>query len=168
VNIVGGKAGAVGLDQESANLTALILDFGKDNGHVGDGSGGDQSFSPLRMYSSPTLRAVVVMAPGLEPAPGSVGRSSPVFRRWRERKPGVLLLVGAEGVDGVHDQAGLHADKAAEAGVAAFQLLHHQAVFDVGHAGAAVAFEVGAEEAQFAHDGDQLARKTLRAKSTPR
>jgi hypothetical protein len=117
------------------------------------------------MYSSPTLRAVVVMAPGLEPAPGSVRPKQPSFSPLARREPGVLLLVGAEGVDGVHHQAGLHADKAAEAGVAAFQLLHHQAVLDVGHAGAAVALEVGAEEAQLAHDGDQFARKALGAEA---
>ena len=59
----------------------------------------------------------------------------------------------------------MHADKAAESGVAAFQLLHHQAVLDVGHAGAAVAIEVCAVKAKFAHDGDQLARKTLGAEA---
>ncbi len=52
---------------------------------------------------------------------------------------------------GYMHERGLHADEAAKAGVAAFQFLHHQAVFHVGHAGAAVALEVGAEEAELAH-----------------
>ena len=118
-------------------------------------------FSPLRMYSSPDLRARVVMPPGLEPKPGSVRPKQPNFSSAGERgEPGVLLLVGAEGVDGVHDKRRLHADKAAQAGVAAFELLHDEAVLDVGHAGAAVALEGGAEEAQFAHEGDELARES--------
>ena len=41
VNIVGGEAGAVGLDQEATDLAAFVLIFSEDNGHVGDGSGGD-------------------------------------------------------------------------------------------------------------------------------
>src|ERR1700691_523644 len=36
-------------------------------------------FSPLRMYSSPDLRAVVVMPPGLDPKPGSVRPKQPSF-----------------------------------------------------------------------------------------
>ncbi len=59
----------------------------------------------------------------------------------------------------------LHADKAAKAGVAALELLHHEAVFHVGHAGAAIALEVGAEEAKLAHDGDKFARKALCSKA---
>jgi hypothetical protein len=38
-----------------------------------------QSFSPFKMYSSPTLRAVVVMASGFDPAPGSVRPKQPSF-----------------------------------------------------------------------------------------
>ena len=59
----------------------------------------------------------------------------------------------------------MHADKTAQAGVAALQLLHHQAVLDVGHSGAAVALEVGAEEAQLAHRRDQFARETAFAEA---
>ena len=72
------------------------------------------------------------------------------------REPLVLLRGGAEGVDGVHHQRALHRDEAAQAGVAALQLLHHLPVGDVGHAGAAVAGEIGAEEAEFAQLGHQV------------
>jgi hypothetical protein len=75
------------------------------------------------------------------------------------------LFGRAEGVDGVHNQRGLHADKAAKARVAAFQLLHYQAVFHVGHAGAAVALEIGAEEAQLAHHGNKFAGETALAEA---
>ena len=44
VDIVGGKAGAIGLDKKSANPAAFILNLGKDNGHIGDGSRGDPHF----------------------------------------------------------------------------------------------------------------------------
>ena len=66
---------------------------------------------------------------------------------------------------GYMHQRGLHADEAAKAGVAAFQFLHHEAIFDVGHAGAAVALEVGAEEAELAHGGNEFAREALGAKA---
>ena len=59
----------------------------------------------------------------------------------------------------------LHADEAAKTGVAALEFLHHQAVFDVRHAGAAVALEVGAEEAELAHHRDEFARKALGAEA---
>ncbi len=67
-----------------------------------------------------------------------------------------FLLFGAEGEDGIHDQRRLHADEAAHAAVAALEFLHDEAVFDVGHAGAAVAVQVRAKEAEFAHRLDKL------------
>ena len=51
----------------------------------------------------------------------------------------------------------LHADEAAHAGVAAFEFLGDQAVFDVAHAGAAIAFQRRAEEAEIGHGFDQFA-----------
>ncbi len=68
----------------------------------------------------------------------------------------LLLLLAAEGVDGIHAQAGLHADEGAHAAVAALQFLGHQAVLDGRHAGAAVALEAGSVEAELAHGLDQL------------
>ena len=59
-------------------------------------------------------------------------------------------------MDGVHDERGLHADEAADAGVAALELLVEEAGFDVVHAGAAVAVEGGAEEAELAHRADEF------------
>ncbi len=72
-------------------------------------------------------------------------------------KPVFFLLVGAEGEDGVHDEGGLDTDEAADAGVSALELLHDEAVLDVGHAGAAVAVEVGSKEAELAHLRNELA-----------
>ena len=49
--------------------------------------------------------------------------------------------------------------KRAQAGVAALELLHHEAVGDVAQAGAAVALEVRAEEAELGEPRDELARE---------
>ena len=78
-------------------------------------------------------------------------------------QPGILLLVAAESVDGVHDQRRLHADEGAHAGVAALQFLRDQAVFDIRHAGAAIAMQRCAEEAEIGHGLDQFARKAAGA-----
>ena len=51
----------------------------------------------------------------------------------------LLLLLGAEGVDRVHAQRGLHGHEAADAGVAALQFLADQPVADGIQAGAVVA-----------------------------
>src|SRR5262249_39151857 len=71
-----------------------------------------------------------------------------------------LLLLRSEAVDRIHDERPLHGDEAADAGIDTLELLHDEAVLDVGHAGAAVAFEVRAEEAELGHFGDQLGGKT--------
>src|SRR5262249_172582 len=91
----------------------------------------------------------------------SEAEAAELFARGHRRQPGVLLLVRTESVDRVHAERRLHADKAAESGVAAFQLLHHEAVLDVGHSGASVAIDGCAEEAKFAHDWDEIARKAF-------
>jgi hypothetical protein len=53
----------------------------------------------------------------------------------------------------------LHGDKAAEAGIAALEFLGDQAVGDVGHSGAAIAVEIGAEKTEFAELRDEVARE---------
>ena len=114
-------------------------------------------FSPLRTYSLPDFLARVRMPPGLEPKSGSVRPKQPSFSPFcMTGQPGLLLLVAAEGVDGIHHQRRLHADEGAHAAVAALQFLHHQAVFDVRHSGAAVALEAGAVEAEVGHRLDQF------------
>ena len=61
------------------------------------------------------------------------------------------LLFGAVGVDRVHDQRGLHAHRRTVAAVDPLDLARDQAVDDIAHPGAAVAFrQGGAEQPQFA------------------
>ena len=81
------------------------------------------------------------------------------FSLLQQRKPFVFLRVGAECVDGIHHERGLNGNKAAQAGIAAFKFLGDQAVFDVGHSRAAVAFQAGAEKTEIGHLRDELHRK---------
>ncbi len=119
-----------------------------------------QVFSPLSTQPSPSRRAVVRMPAGFEPKSGSVSPKQPIaWPRCRRGSHRFFLLVGSVGVDGIHHQRALHGDEAAQAGIAALDLLHDEAVLDVAHAGAAVAFQVRAEEAEFGHFGDQLGRE---------
>ena len=114
-----------------------------------------QVFSPLRIQSAAVAPARVVSMPaGIRSEP-RFGQPETADRGagLQSRQPLLLLFLAAEGEDGIHHQRALHADEAAQAGIAALQLLHDQAVLDVVHAGAAVAFEIGAEKAQLAISG---------------
>ena len=75
------------------------------------------------------------------------------------RQPALLLLGRAVGVDRIHHETALHRREGAQAGVAALELLHHQAVGDVVHARAAVAVEVRAEQAEIGELGDERHRE---------
>ena len=41
VDLIGGKAGAIGFDEEAADTIVFIFDFGPDHGDVGDVAGGN-------------------------------------------------------------------------------------------------------------------------------
>src|SRR6185437_10669816 len=77
------------------------------------------------------------------------------------RKILLLLLLGAEGMNRVHAERGLHRDEAADAGVAALELLTDQAVADGVEAGAAVALERRAEEAEAGELRNQVSREVV-------
>ena len=116
-----------------------------------------QVFSPLSTQSEPSLRALVRIPAGFDPKSGSVSPkqpiASPLCNRGSHR---CLLLLRPVGQDRIHHQRALHADEAAEAGIAALQFLHDQAVLDVVHARAAIAFQIRAEESQPAHLRNQF------------
>ena len=95
--------------------------------------------------------------PGLEPNCGSVRPKQPMALPSCKRGSHLFFLrVRAIRVDRIHHQRALHGNEAAQAGIAALEFLHHQAVGDVGHSRAAVAFQVRAEESQFAELRHQL------------
>src|SRR4026207_2387372 len=69
----------------------------------------------------------------------------------------LLLLVRPKGMDRIHDQRTLHRREGPDAALAPLQLLHDQPVSHVVEPGAAVLLgQVGAEEAQLGHAGDEL------------
>ena len=75
------------------------------------------------------------------------------------RQPLLFLFLGAVLVDGAHGQRALHRDEGAQAGVAGFEFGGGQAVFHGGAAGAAVALQVHAEQAELGHLGHDLQRE---------
>ena len=124
-----------------------------------------QVFSPFRIHA-PSCRARVSIPAGFDPKPGSVSPKQPIASPdCSFGQPALLLLVAAVGQDRIHDQRALHADETAKAGIAALDFLHHQAVLDVVHAGAAVAFEVRAEEAEPPHLRDEFRGKARLAEA---
>ena len=157
MNVGGLESGPVGLDDEAADQVVLVLHFRPDDGDVGDGAGGD-----------PHLLAVQDVLVAVFAGAGAHGRriragvglgQAEAAKNFAQRHLGqvfLLLFLAAEGVDGIHAQPRLHADERAHAAVAALQLLGHQAVLHARHAGAAVALEAGAVEAELAHGLDQL------------
>jgi hypothetical protein len=83
------------------------------------------------------------------------------FTLGHARQPLLFLLFAAEGIDGIHAQARLHGDEAAQARIAAFEFLADQAIGDAVEAGAAVAVEGAAEQAEFRYAGDQFTGKAF-------
>ena len=62
-----------------------------------------------------------------------------------------------KGVDRVHDEAGLDAHGGAVGAVHAFDFAGDEAVGDMVHAGAAIALDGGAEQAEGAHFAEDFA-----------
>jgi hypothetical protein len=96
-----------------------------------------QRFAPLRTQPSPSDQV----------AGGHPGQ------------PALLLLLGSELVDRAHGERSLDADERTQAGVAGFEFHGGEAVLDGTAAGAAVAGQVHAEQAQRRHLLDDLARE---------
>ena len=80
-------------------------------------------------------------------------------REWRQ--PPLALLLGAVGINRIHHQTALHRDEAAQAAVAALELLAYDAVADGIHARAVVALDGAAENAQFGNLLDELHREVV-------
>ena len=106
--------------------------------------------APLMTQSPPSFFALVFMLAGSEPPCGSVRPKQPMISpAAMPRQVLLLLLFAAVGEDRVHAQRALHRGEAAQAGIAALQLLADQAVADAVHAGAAVFLGNGrAEQAE--------------------
>src|ERR1019366_939022 len=166
VYFVGFEAGAIGLDEGATDEIVLVFNLRPDHGDVGNVARGDPHLFAVEDVFVADFAGGGCHAAGVGAEAGfGQSEAAEFFAFGESGQPGVLLFIGTEGVNGIHDESGLHADKTAETRVAAFQFLHDEAVFDVGHAGAAVALEIGAEEAELAHYGYKFARKALGAKT---
>ena len=76
-----------------------------------------------------------------------------------DRQPALLLLLGAEQVDRLHRQPGLHGQERPEAAVAAVQLHVDQAARERAHAGAAVTLDVLAQQSELGEPVHQRPRQ---------
>ena len=119
-----------------------------------------QRLAPSSTQPSPSRRALVSSATESEPCVGlgQRERADRVEPRHR-RQPALLLLLGAEQLDRLHRQPGLHAEERAEAAVAAVQLHVDQAAGERAHARAAVALDVLAVEAELGEPAHQRPRQ---------
>ena len=109
------------------------------------------------MYSFPFFTARVSMPPGFEPNCGSVRPKQPMALPCC--KSGSHLSFCASEPKawiGYITERRLHGNEAAQAGIAAFEFLGDEAVFDVGHARAAVALQARAEKSELGHLRDEL------------
>ena len=164
MNVIGLESGTVGFDQKSADLIVLIFDLGPDHGDVGDGARGDPHLLAVQHIFVANFAGAGAHAAGIRSEVG-LGQSeaAKLFAFLHRGQPVVFLLVRAEGVNRIHHQRRLHADEGAHAGISAFEFLRDQPVFDVRHAGAAIAVQRCAEESQIGHRLHQFARKAAGA-----
>src|SRR6185437_4942196 len=86
-----------------------------------------------------------------------------MFAGRQLRQVFLALRLGAEGVDRIHHQRGLHAHRRAVAAVDALDLAGNEAVADISDIGAAIALDGRAEEAELAHLVHDLAVEALLA-----
>ena len=155
------KAGAVSLDQKSADLVVFILDLSPDHGHVRNGARSDPHFFAVEDVLFSDFAGAGAHAAGIGAKVGlGEAEAAQLIAFLQRRKPCLFLLFAAKCIDRIHDQRGLHADKRTYARITAFQLLHHQTVFDIRHSRATVAFQAGAVKAEIGHRLHQFARET--------
>src|SRR5262249_45023751 len=145
VNVAGRESLRAALDDEPANL---VIDLGPHHRQIADAAVGDPALGAVQDPFAAALDRGRSHAGWVGPEVGL--RKSEAADELATRHLGqeaLFLLVAAIGVDGPHGQRALHRREAANAGIAALQLLNHEPVGDRVHARAAVAFEVRAERA---------------------
>ena len=106
VNFEGAEAGAVGFHQESADALVFVFHLGPDDGDVGDVAGGDPHLFAVEDVFVAGLAGGGGHAAGVRSEAGlGESEAAELFAAGQGGQPGVLLLVGAEGVDGIHAPA---------------------------------------------------------------
>ena len=127
------ETGAVGFDQEAADLVVFVLDLGPDDGDVGDGAGGDPHFFAVEDVFVAVFAGAGAHAAGVGAEVGfGEAEAAELFALLHAREArSVFARRCRRSWMGYMHSAGLHADEAAHAGVAALEFLGDQAVFDV-------------------------------------
>src|ERR671920_1877726 len=135
--------------EEAANA---VIGLGPHDCHVGYGSHPDPTLPAVQDPLRALLAGEGLHAGRIAPRLG-LGEAEAAYRLTfgQPREPLVLLLLGAELVDGAHRERALHADEGPETRVAGLELHAGEAVLDGALAGAAVPGEVHAEQAPLAH-----------------
>ena len=152
------KAGRTFFHQEAANFS--IFAFRPNERDGGQRAAGDPHFFAVQDVLVALLHRTGQHAARIG-AELRFGESETPnrFALLQQGQPLVFLRVGTKGINRIHHQRRLNGDEAAQPRIAALQFLSHQAVFDVGHARAAVTFEARAKQAQFRHLRNQLHRE---------
>ncbi len=137
------------------------VELGPDDGHVSEVAVGDPPLGAVEAEATPgqTLRAGD--HPGGVRAEVGFGQAEAADDLPLGHAGQILLLLRLrpEGVDRVHAERALHRAEGAHPGVATLELLHGEPVGHVAHPRAAVALEVGPEEAELGHLRDQVHRE---------
>ena len=144
-DVRGGVARRAALHQEADDA---LLGARPDYGHIGHAAVGDPGLLAVEHPGVAIAARGSAHAGGIGPEI-RLGQAEATDRpaALQGGQPPLLLWLAAVGMDGVHDERALHGNEAAHAGIDALQFLHDEAVLGIAHAGAAVAFEIGAEKA---------------------
>ena len=120
-------------------------------------------FWPLRIQVSPSRLAVVGQAAARSRTDQRLGEAeaADLFPARHRRQPLLLLLLRSVEIDRAHRQAAVHAEEGAERRVDACQLHRDEAEQLLASAGAAVALEAQAADAQLLERRQQLERKRI-------
>ncbi|MEY3262096.1 MAG: hypothetical protein RLZZ620_1147 [Pseudomonadota bacterium] len=161
VHLRRGEARVTLLDDEAADLA---VELRPDHGDMRQGAVGDPHLRAVEHVAVAVIDGLGQHAARVRAEVG-LGEAEAADHAAGGHLGEVLQPLGfsAEAADGVHREAALHRDEAAQARVAALQLLADQAVGDVGHARAAVALDVGAQKPHLADLGDEVHREGARA-----
>ena len=155
VDLASREAGGVRGDHEAPDA---VIGLGPHDGHVSDGAIGDPHLGAVEhpVVAIPLRRGAHPRGIRAEVGLGEAEATDRLALR-HARQPLVLLLVRAECVDRVHRQGALHAHERANAGIAGLELHGGKPVGDRVGAGAAVPFEVHAQDAELAELASELA-----------
>src|SRR5262249_5124384 len=137
------------LQDEAADLAGVVL--GPDDEDVGDRRIGDPHLAALEDVAAVHLAGARPHAGGIRAGVGlGQAEAADPFALRQLRQVLLSLRLGAVGMDRVHDEARLHAHGRAVAAVDALDFAGDEAVADIVHAGAAIALDGRAEQAELA------------------